>query len=179
MCCLDKTRRILLWTLPLSSVLYILKLSKIASSVPEICDFKNWLSFFIFFLFFFPFSHTYKNCYKTRMPYPITLKFDTQKGSIKAHLGTNFGRNKTNRQRVMSNYSRKITPICCHAYRVNSVWEEAENRWGNRLPIEPQTFCGLKEIKLKTKKIEPKQQCVTIMQSRSANKKRLLATPTR
>ena len=29
----------------------------------------------------------------------------------------------------MIDYSRKITPICCHAYRVNRIWEEAENRW--------------------------------------------------
>ena len=80
----------------------------------------------------------------------------------------------------MSDYSRKITPICCHAYRVNRVWEEAENRWVNRLTIEPQTFCGLKEIELKIRKTQRKnQQCVTITQSRSANKKRLLATPTR
>ena len=72
----------------------------------------------------------------------------------------------------MSNYSRKITPICCHAYRINCVWEEAENRWVNRLTIEPQTFCGLKEIELKTRKIQRKnQQCLTIMQSRLANKK--------
>ena len=70
----------------------------------------------------------------------------------------------------MSDYSRKITPICCHAYRVNRVWEEAENRWVNRLTIEPQTFCGLKEIELKTRKIQRKtQQCVTITQSRLAN----------
>ena len=39
----------------------------------------------------------------------------------------------------------------------------------NRLTIEPQTFCGLKEIELKTRKIQRKnQQCVTIMQSRLA-----------
>ena len=70
----------------------------------------------------------------------------------------------------MSDYARKITPICCHAYRVNRVWEEAENRWVNRLTIEPQTFCGLKEIELKTRKIQRKnQQCVTITQSRLAN----------
>ena len=50
----------------------------------------------------------------------------------------------------MSDYSRKITPIYCHAYRVNRVWEEAENWWVNRLTIEPQTFCGLKEIELQT-----------------------------
>ena len=74
------------------------------------------------------------------MRYPIALKFGTQKGGIKAHLGTNFGWNTINRQRVMSDYARKITPICCHAYRVNRVWEEAENRWVNRLTIEPQTF---------------------------------------
>ena len=80
----------------------------------------------------------------------------------------------------MIDYSRKITPICCHAYRVNHVREEAENRWVIRLTIEPQIFCGLKEIELKTRKIQRKnQQCVTIMQSRLANKKRLLATPTR
>ena len=72
----------------------------------------------------------------------------------------------------MSDYSRKITPICCHAYRVNRVWEDAENRWVNRLTIEPQNFCGLKEIELKARKIPRKnQQCVTIMQLRLANKK--------
>ena len=70
----------------------------------------------------------------------------------------------------MSDYSRKITPICCHAYRVNRVWKEAENRWVNRLTIEPKTFCCLKEIELKTRKIQQKnQQCVTITQSRLAN----------
>ena len=71
----------------------------------------------------------------------------------------------------MSDYARKITPICCHVNRVNRVWEEAENWWVNRLTIEPKTFCGLKEIELKTRKIQRKnQQCVTIMQSRLANK---------
>ena len=80
----------------------------------------------------------------------------------------------------MIDYSQKITPICFHAYSVNHVWEEAEKRWVNRLTIEPQTFCGLKEIVLKTRKIQRKnQQCVTLMQSRLANKKRLLSTPTR
>ena len=46
LCCLDETRR-------LTSALHIPNLSKIASSVPEICDFKNWLSFFVFFLLIF------------------------------------------------------------------------------------------------------------------------------
>ena len=70
----------------------------------------------------------------------------------------------------MIDYSRKITPICCHTYRVNRVQEEAENWWVNRLTIEPRTFCGLKEIELQTRKIQRKnQQCVTIMQSILAN----------
>ena len=55
LCCLDETRR---FSLPPTSALHIPNLSEIASSVPEICDLKNWLSFFVFFLFiclfFFP-----------------------------------------------------------------------------------------------------------------------------
>ena len=107
------------------------------------------------------------------MPYPIALKCGTQKGGIKVHLGTKFNWNTINSQGVISNYSQKITPICCHAYRVSRLWEEAENRWMNRLTIGPKTFYGLKEIKLKTRKIQQKnQQCVTIMQSRLANNKK-------
>ena len=49
----------------------------------------------------------------------------------------------------MSDYSRKITPKCCHAYSINHIWEEAENRWVNRLTIHPQAFGGLKEIEIK------------------------------
>ena len=79
---------------------------------------------------------------------------------IKAHLGTNFRWNMINGQRVISNYSQKITPICCQAYRVNRVREEAENRWVNRLTIEPQTFCGLKEIELKNQEDTMKKPTV-------------------
>ena len=43
----------LMWTRPPTSVLHIPNLSKIASSVSEIHDFKNWLSFLIFFLLIF------------------------------------------------------------------------------------------------------------------------------
>ena len=85
------------------------------------------------------------------------MKFDTR--GIKAHLGTHFGWNMINRQRVISDYSQN-TPTCCRAYRVNHVWEEAENRWVNRLTIEPQTFCGLKEIELKTRKMQRKKPTV-------------------
>ena len=126
LCYLDETRRFLLWTHPPTSVLHIPNLSEIASSVPEICDFKSWLSCFIFFfLFFFLFLHTYKNCHKTRKYYPIALKFGTLKGGYK---GTSW-------YQVWLKYS-------CHAYRVNHLWEEAENRCMDRLTIEPQTSCG-------------------------------------
>ena len=84
LCCLNETRRFLLWILPPTSALHIPNLSEIASGVPEICYFKNWLSVFIFFfLFFFLFSHTYKNCYKTRTPYPIALKIWHTEGGYK------------------------------------------------------------------------------------------------
>ena len=54
---------------------------------------------------------------------------------------------------------------------MNRLWEEADNRWVNRLTIEPKTFCGLKEIKLKAREDTTKnQQRVTIMQLRLANK---------
>ena len=75
-----------------------------------------------------------------RTAYPIALKFGTHKGSIKVHSRTKFGWKMINSQGVTSDYSEKITPICCHAYRVNRLWKEAENWYVNRLPIEPQTF---------------------------------------
>ena len=62
------------------------------------------------------------------------------------HLGTKFGLNTTNSQGVIVDYSQKLTPICCHTYRVNRLWEEAENRCMDRITIEPQIFCSLKEI---------------------------------
>ena len=96
------------------------------------------------------------------------------------HLGTKFGLNAINRQGVIIEYSQKITPICCHGYRINRLWEEAENWWVNKVTTDPQTFCSLKEIKLQTMKIQQKdQQCVAIMKSKLANKKQLLATLTR
>ena len=50
LCFLDETRQFLLWTCHPTSALHIPNLSKIASHVPEIFHFKNWLSYFIFFL---------------------------------------------------------------------------------------------------------------------------------
>jgi len=53
--------------------------------------------------------------------------------------------------------------------KLNIGWEI------RRLTIEPQTFCYLKEIKLKVMKIQQKtQQWVTITQFRFTDKNRLL-----
>jgi len=43
----------------------------------------------------------------------------------------------------------EITSICCHAHRIKREWQEAENWCRGRLTIDPQTFCGLKEIEMK------------------------------
>ena len=122
LCCLDETRQFLLWTRLPTSVLHIPNLSEIALSVPKICDFKNWLSFLVFFLIFL-FVHLQKLLYNANTISDCLEIWHTERG-IKAHLGSNFGRNTINRQRVISDYSQKITPICCHAYRVNRLWEE-------------------------------------------------------
>jgi len=92
------------------------------------------------------------------MHYPIALKFGTLKGRIKAHPDTKFGCNTINVHEVINNYLQKITPICCHAYRVNRLWQEAEIWQGERITIEPQIFCYLKEIELKITKIQRKTQ---------------------
>ena len=87
---------------------------------------------------------------------PYCLEIWHKEGGIKAHLGTKFGWNTINSQEVISDYSRKITPICCQAYLVNHLWEEAENHWVNRLTIELQTFCGFKRNQAKTHKDKTK-----------------------
>ena len=79
--------------------------------------------FFSSFIFFFVFSHTCKNCYKTRTRAPIALKFGTQKGSPKANPSIKVGVNSLNGSGVMTDYSRKTRSICCHAYRVNRFME--------------------------------------------------------
>ena len=63
LCCLDETRQILLCTFPPTSVLHIPNLREIASGIPEICDFKNWLSFFVFFSSYF--SSSFRTLTKT------------------------------------------------------------------------------------------------------------------
>ena len=54
----------------------------------------------------------------------------------------------------------KKTPICCHASSLNCLREGTENRWVNRLTIEPQTFSGLKAIKVKNHKDTVKKPTV-------------------
>ena len=61
------------------------------------------------------------------------MKFVTQKGRIRLYLGTKFGWSMISSQGVISDYSRNMTPICCHAYRVNQLWEEAKNQYVDRL----------------------------------------------
>jgi len=79
------------------------------------------------------------------------LKFGTLKGRIRVHPDTKF---VCNGYKFINDYSRKITPICCHAYRVNCYLKEVGNCQGDRVTIEPQTFCYLKEIELKITKIQ-------------------------
>jgi len=70
---------------------------------------------------------------------------------------------------------KKITLICYYANTVNHLWQEAENRQGDRVTIEPQTFCYLKEIELKITKVQrDTQQWVTITRSRFTDKNKLL-----
>ena len=72
--------------------------------------------------------------------YLIALKFGTRKGGVRANLGL------VRIHKVICDYSLKILPTCCCAQRVNHAWQEAENWYKGRLTIEPQTFCGIKEI---------------------------------
>ena len=83
------------------------------------------------------------------MRYLSALKFGTQIVYVMAHLGTKFGWNTVNTHKVMCDYSRKITTICCHAHRINCAWHKAENWCRGGIAIKPLTFCGLKEIELK------------------------------
>ena len=65
------------------------------------------LFFFSLFFFFYVFSHTCKNCYKTKMRTPIALKFGTQKGSPKTNPSITLGENPMNGSGVMTDYSHK------------------------------------------------------------------------
>jgi len=93
---------------------------------------------FFFFSFILSWCESYR---KTQKHYPIALKFGTLKGEIRAHPDTKY----INGLKVINNYLRKNNTNLFHAYRVNHLWQEAENRQGDRVTIEPQTFCYLKE----------------------------------
>ena len=64
--------------------------------------------------------------------YPIALKFGTQKGGGRAHLCTTFDLITINTRRVICDYSRKITLICCAAHRVNQKWQKVSLLWLER-----------------------------------------------
>jgi len=64
-------------------------------------------------------KYKYKSYHKTQTRYLIVLKFGTQHDSVCVHLGIKFGCNIINGHKVINNYSRIITQICCHTYRVN------------------------------------------------------------
>ena len=83
------------------------------------CQSFNFFHGFLFFVF----SHTCKNCYKTQTRAPVALKFGTQKGSPKLNPSIKLDANPMNDSGVMTDYSRKIRSICCHAYRVNRFME--------------------------------------------------------
>jgi len=52
----------------------------------------------------------------------MPLKFGTMKGMIRAHPDTEFGSNTINGHKVINNHlQKKITPTCCHAYRVKTA----------------------------------------------------------
>ena len=51
----------------------------------------------------------YKSCYKTH--YPHALRYRSQMGNVRMHLGTKFGYNIINGDKIINNYSQK----CCHA----------------------------------------------------------------
>ena len=70
-----------------------------------------------------------KNYHKVKTRNSSALKFGTLIVDITAHVGTKFGLNTVNTRKVMCNYSRKMTPICCHVHRVNGRWHEAENQY--------------------------------------------------
>jgi len=75
------------------------------------------------------------------------LKFGTQIGGVRAHLGTKFGWITVKNHKVI-----------CTENNPNMLSRpqgkpRLENWCRGGLTIEPQTFCGLKEIELKIMKI--------------------------
>ena len=87
---------------------------------------------------------------------PIKLKFGTLKGVIKANLSTNFGRYPINIHGVMC--INKIISNFYRAYRINR-FENSVKRWSVvRVTIMGVPFSSLKEIKVKTMKIDTTQK---------------------
>ena len=96
----------------------------------------------------------YLHLLETTSPSVYSLNFAVEIVAISKHVVQEYGG-------LFALLWRWKNSICCHAYRVNCLWEEAENQYVNRLTIEPQTFCGFKVIELKPDTAK-NQQCVII-----------------
>ena len=110
-----------------------------------------------FLLIFFLFSHTYTN-YVNAISDCFEIWYTEGGITIKAHLGTNFGWNTINRQRGIRDFSRKITPICCHAYSVNQGQIQTIKKGGSILELQLQPSCKLKTKKKERKKKKKKKK---------------------
>ena len=115
---------------------YTLNLKKITPAIPKTWACKILLSFFTFSVF----SHTSKYYHKAQTHNLIALKLGTcEKGVYMAHLGSKFDSNASKNGWVVT-IIQKMTPLCCHAYRVNNLCYEAENWLMDFLNIEPQVW---------------------------------------
>ena len=99
---------------------------------------------------------------------PIALKFGTGRWCKCAYWYLLWLEYDKYSRHYLQLFTKNNTDILS---RVNHEWQEAENWYRGRLIIEPQTLCGLKEMELKTIKIQRKNQCcVIIPRSRITNK---------
>jgi len=116
----NETKQFLQWKCQPTSLPQIPNFNYIMPVVSKIWIFENWLSssFFLHFILFF-FLLRCENCHKTQKHNLTALKFGTLKGWIRVHTDTRFACNTINGHKAIDDYLRKITPIWCHAYRVN------------------------------------------------------------
>ena len=95
------------------------------------------------------------------MGYLTALKFDTQKGGVRAHLGTKIGQNTINTCKVICDYLQNITPICCHTHKVDCAWLEAEKLVQRQVNYQASNLLWFERNRAKDHKDTAKnQQCV-------------------
>ena len=95
---------------------------------------------FLHFFFIFPFCTLAKTAIECKhvIGFPSNLTHILK--GYKAHLGTKFGLNTSEIDRIINDFSRKLKPICCCTYRANRLSQVAEIWQVDSLNIEPQTF---------------------------------------